>query len=307
MRPPELHIVVYHYVRDLPNTAFPKIKGMLTTDFRKQVSALADQFEMATLDSALAFLRGEYTPASDLCLLTFDDGLKEHYTEATALLAERGIQGLFFVITGCLEERRVAPVHMNHFLMASLGFDEYHKAFTERLNGEAVPVDRKVTAVTYPWDTPEVANFKYLFNFVLKPATRDTVVRQLFTDYLGNEADFAESLYLSWEEARQMQSAGMIIGGHSHDHHPLSRLSYAELERDLRTCRKLLDARLQAQAIWPFCYPYGKKDSFSEDTIGVLQQVDFGCSFTTEAGPNLPGSDLFMVSRVDCKCAPVTV
>jgi peptidoglycan/xylan/chitin deacetylase (PgdA/CDA1 family) len=305
MQTPQLHIVVYHYVRDLPHSAFPRIKGMLTTDFRKQVFELADQFEMATLESSLAFLRGDYQPSSDLCLLTFDDGLKEHFTEVTLLLADLGIQGLFFVITGCLEQHSVAPVHMNHFLMASLGFDEYQSAFTERLNGEAPRVERDAAAVAYPWDTPEVANFKYLFNFVLDPVHRDSVVRQLFTDYLGDEANFAGSLYLNWEEARQMQSAGMIIGGHSHAHHPLSRLSRVELERDLQTCRGLLDSRLEKQGLWPFCYPYGKKDSFSRETIRVLRQVGFGCSFTTEAGPNRPGSDLFLVGRVDCKCAPI--
>jgi len=52
-----LHVVMYHYVRDLPNTSFPRIKGMLISDFHQQLSALQNQYEMATLESALDFCK----------------------------------------------------------------------------------------------------------------------------------------------------------------------------------------------------------------------------------------------------------
>ncbi len=32
---PQLHIVMYHYVRDLPRTRFPRIKGMMLDEFRR--------------------------------------------------------------------------------------------------------------------------------------------------------------------------------------------------------------------------------------------------------------------------------
>src|SRR5580704_10319558 len=100
--PPELYIATYHYVRDLPNTRFPKIKGMLLDDFRRQTATLPDLFEMATVSSAFEFLTGRYQPRRNLCLMTFDDGLKEHYAEVTPILAENDIQGVFFLITSCL-------------------------------------------------------------------------------------------------------------------------------------------------------------------------------------------------------------
>ena len=66
--------------------------------------------------------------------MTFDDGLREHYADVTPILAEEQIQGLFFLITGCMEDGVVAPVHMNHFLMAHLGFEVYRRAF-EKMAG----------------------------------------------------------------------------------------------------------------------------------------------------------------------------
>jgi len=306
-----LHVVMYHYIRDLPMTRFPRIKGMLLDDFLRQVTVLQDRYEMATLESALDLMRGAYIPKRDLCLLTFDDGLKEHYREVTPILLERHIQGLFFPITSCLEESCLAPVHMNHFLMASLEFDQYQRAFLEKLeelapgNDDRNRVDPALAMRTYRWDKPEVAGFKYLFNFVLEGTLRDRVVSSLFEKHLGDEREFARSLYLNWEEARQMQSAGMLMGGHSHGHQPLAVLPEDELTSDLTACRRLLWSNLKPQTIWPFSYPYGKRNSFNQAVARQLDGLGFTCAFSTEPGMNAPGTARFALHRLDCKDAPM--
>jgi peptidoglycan/xylan/chitin deacetylase (PgdA/CDA1 family) len=302
-----LHVATYHYVRDLTRTRFPKIKGMLLGGFRKQVRALEDYFEMATLESAVAFLTGTYTPRRDMCLMTFDDGLREHYADVTPILAEHGMQGIFFLITSCLEEGIVAPVHMNHFLMAHLDFDVYRLALTETVRSMGfteqveLQTDPSVSQRTYPLDTGEVARFKYLFNFVLPAKTRDLAVRRLFQEHLGNEVSFNGELYLNWAEAREMQKAGMVLGGHSHQHRPLATLRYAELCADLTNNWDLIQKNLAPQELWPFSYPYGKSDSFNRYTVEVLRQLGYRFALCTELGNNLPGGDLFTVRRVDCK------
>ena len=308
--PAALHVVMYHYVRDLPNTPFPRLKGMLTNTFRQQLRALWEHYELATLETALAFMQGAYIPRRDLCLLTFDDGLKEHYTEVTPLLVEHGIQGVFFLITSCVQEQHVASVHMNHVLMATLDFAEYQQAFFQRLHtltsfsSAMLQINPQVAQRTYRWDTPEVAAFKYLFNFVLTADVRDQVVHSLFTDYIASEASFASSWYVSWDEARAMQDAGMVLGGHSHQHQPLATLSAADLAWDVRTCQQLVQANLHPQADWPFSYPYGKTDTFNAETITCLRALGVTCAFCTEVGSNAPGRDLFAIRRIDCKDAP---
>src|SRR5436190_22346657 len=61
-----LEVMMYHYVRDLPNSAFPRLKAMQVENFRAQVEWLRREYEMATLESALAFLRGKYQPKRSL-------------------------------------------------------------------------------------------------------------------------------------------------------------------------------------------------------------------------------------------------
>jgi peptidoglycan/xylan/chitin deacetylase (PgdA/CDA1 family) len=299
-----LTVVAYHYVRDLPATRFPRIKGLRLDAFRRQLAYVAERFEMATLESALAFLAGRYRAERDLCLLTFDDGLKEHYTDVTPLLADAGVSGCFFPATQCLEGR-VASVHKVHFLMAALDFDTYRRGFLDTLAAVAEvrpePIARDLVAGAYPWDTPEVGEIKYLANFVLPPAIRDRVVDRMFGEYLGDETAFASELYVDWDELRQMQDAGMVIGGHSHQHLPLPSLDDAALAADIARNATELQARLRPQPLWPFAYPYGRHDAAS---IAAVREHGFACGFTVEAGSNAVSHDRFRLRRFDTNQIP---
>lgn len=296
---------MYHYVRDLPTTRFPRIKGLLTDAFRHQVDSLRTTYEMATLESALAFWRGDYVPTRDLCLLTFDDGLQDHYTDVLPILAERSVQGLFFLITASCEERRVVSAHKNHFLTAALGLETYRAAFLRRLRevsaGVDVSVDLAQVRRTYRWDSEEAGAFKYLLNFRLSAAMRDQVLDRLFHDHLGDETQFAQQLYVSWEQARQMQRSGMLMGGHSHNHMALATLSPEAQRKDLETCATLLRRQLDGQTVWPFSYPYGKAETFNGGTVQALRDNGFVCAFGTVPGATQPGDDVYALRRVDTK------
>jgi peptidoglycan/xylan/chitin deacetylase (PgdA/CDA1 family) len=295
---------MYHYVRDVSRTPFPEIKAMGVDVFRDQLDWIASVADAAGLAEAIAFLKGEYTPGRDLFLLTFDDGLKEHYQTVTPILAERGIQGLFFLPTASAGEQVALPVHMSHFLMARLGLRGYREQFAAALRADGVETGdperyAAVAQQAYVLDTPEVAQFKYLVNFLLEESTRDRIVTGLFDRHIGDRRGFAQALYLSWDEARSMQDAGMVLGGHSHRHRPLSGPS-SEVSQDLELCRRLLQDRLHPQPLWPFSYPYGKRSSFTPEATRTLQRLGFHCAFTTESGDNGPGCGLFEIARTDC-------
>jgi peptidoglycan/xylan/chitin deacetylase (PgdA/CDA1 family) len=282
---------------------------MMLDDFRHQVAWFASHYEMATLETAIAFLSGTYRPANDLCIFTFDDGLKEHYTDVAPILSDYKIQGLFGVITSCVEDHIVAPVHMNHFLLAEMEFEAYRSAFMQRLQDTApgalasAHVDPKVAHTSYPLDAQEVATFKFLFNFTLDAVVRDNIVGALFEDYIGDQKHFARELYMNWDEIKQLQRAGMLVAGHTHWHRPLSTLTDEEMNTDLCISRSLLDQNLEPQELWPFSYPYGKKNSYSIEAMRMLEQLGYTCAFNTECGANIPGSPVFELHRIDCNGA----
>ncbi len=301
-----LVVVMYHYVRDLARSQFPRIRGMHSEDFRRQVAELGTRYEWATLESARAFLEGCYSPDRDLCLLTFDDGLKDHYSNVFPVLAEKSIQGLFFLPTCCIEQREVIDVHKNHFLMAALSFAEYSNALLSRLEeitqGALPEIDKSVARRTYRWDTDEVAHIKYRLNFSTPFQLRKQVLDELFQQFLGNQHAFADELYMNWDEARQLQDGGMLLGGHSHRHAPLASLDEASQQLDLDTCTRILRIRANEQPWWPFSYPYGKCDiAFSSFTEQLVEQLGYSCAFSTEVGANRVGQSQTRICRMDPK------
>ena len=298
-----LRVVMYHYIRDLPNTPFPQIQGLVTDAFRRQVEQLRTRYEMATLESAMAFWSGEYVPKRDLCLLTFDDGLKDHYSDALPILVESKIQGLFFIVTECVDSHTVSNVHKSHFLMAALGFTKYRQAFLDVLADLSpetdLSVDLPLAQRTYRWDIAAVASFKYLLNFLLSEELRESILDKLFREHLGDETSFARSLFLSWDQAKEMQAAGMVMGGHSHRHTALAAMTPEQQQTDLHTCASILKRRLNDQLSWPFSYPYGKSESFDQDTPRILQENGFACAFTSVSGGISPGDNVYTLRRID--------
>jgi peptidoglycan/xylan/chitin deacetylase (PgdA/CDA1 family) len=296
-----LLVVMYHYVRDFPRTPWPRIHGVHVDDFRRQLVTLGERYEWATAESAVAFLEGRYHPARPLCLLTFDDGLKEHYAIVTPILRDAGIQGVFLVHTSG-PDGQVAAVHKNHFLLAAVPFDRYRREFGERLAdrraGTRVHVDDQEVRRFYRWDTIDVARFKYLANFKVPAPIRDAILDELFDTHLGDERAFARALYVTWPEACDMQTAGMVIGGHSHRHVPLPALAPDDKRADLTRCATRLREQLRPQPLWPFSYPYGDVDS---PAIATLRELGFACAFTTAVGENDAGAELFRIRRIDPK------
>ena len=136
---------------------------------------------------------------------------------------------------------------------------------------------------------------------MLDCTVRDRILKDLFEETIGDVQSFKQDLYVKPEEVREMQAGGMVIGGHSHQHKPLSSLSDKELESDLTTCHKTLTQNLRDQPLWPFSYPYGKRNSFNSSTIRWLKHLGFACAFSIEVGSNTSGADAFAIHRLDCK------
>jgi peptidoglycan/xylan/chitin deacetylase (PgdA/CDA1 family) len=296
----------YRQIRDLSRPGL-NLNGTPVEEFRNQVQELRAQFEIASLEASVDFLTGEYRPRRDLCLLTFDDGMKDHLHSALPFLLEQRIRGVFFLITSCLEERTVAPAHMNELLIAEMGIHTYAELF--RTTVLAFRPDAMSHRSFDPggaaasWETPDPSPLPYPFQAPIDPEVRDAAVRELFRTHIGPEEEIAPLLYLSWDEARRMQRAGMCMGGQAHQHKFLSTLTPPELMADLECCRRLLARNLAAQPVLPFAYPGGQKESFHVRAVRKLQELGFGCAFCADSGNNRRGTDVFTIGRTECAAA----
>ena len=102
-------ILMYHYISEPPPGA-----NALRRDLSVSPQAFADQlayfrragYQSITLYDLVMHLRIGWPLPPKSILFTFDDGYKDHYTDALPLLREHGFTGTFFVITGFADEGR---------------------------------------------------------------------------------------------------------------------------------------------------------------------------------------------------------
>jgi peptidoglycan/xylan/chitin deacetylase (PgdA/CDA1 family) len=286
-----LTIVMYHYVRDLKQSRFPRIRGLQLRDFRGQLDYLQHRHTVVTMEEVIHAAGGspEDLPG-DAALLTFDDGLADHYTAVLPLLDERSWQGTFFVPSWPVLHHRVLDVHKVHFILAAAEdagqlvrellelLEEYRDQY-ELLSAEMY---WNQLAQANRFDPPEVIFFKRMLQCELPLPVREDIVDRLFRRHVSaDEAAFSNELYMSIDQLRIMQRLGMHIGAHGQTHCWLDRAGPDERQVEIRSSLELLahvGADIEA---WTISYPYGAHDASLRELvraagakIGVSTEVD---------------------------------
>lgn len=296
--------VMYHYVRDVAGTPFPGIKGVSVDGFRDQVRLVKETFLTPELEAVVDFVEGRWQPGRDICILTFDDGLREHHDTAAQILGEEGVTGAFFLPTAAIEDHEVLAVHMAHFLLASMETamlaDHVGTAAVEL--GIPLPEspDEGAVRAVYRWDDAETARLKFLLNHQLHADDSERVLAVVFERLLGPREAFARELYLTWDQASSMQAAGFAIGGHTDRHRVLSSMSPEDQVADLTRSTNLLKEHL-GEGARGFAYPYGKPATYTDDTIRALDGLGYSCAFNTVVDRPGPGVSRWEIPRIDTK------
>jgi peptidoglycan/xylan/chitin deacetylase (PgdA/CDA1 family) len=100
-------ILMYHYISEVPAGADALRRDLTVTpaQFAGHLDYLAGEgFTAVTLAHLASALRGEAVLPPKAVVLTFDDGYDDAFANAYPALAERGMTGVFFVVSGFMEQ-----------------------------------------------------------------------------------------------------------------------------------------------------------------------------------------------------------
>lgn len=113
---------MYHYVKESAK-GFPFFRYLSLKNFKKQLDFFEKNYGFVRFDE-FCLLKKEpdfFSHLKGKILLTFDDGLKEHFSLVFPELKRRGIFGIFFIPTLVLERKRALAVHTVHYLLGKMG------------------------------------------------------------------------------------------------------------------------------------------------------------------------------------------
>lgn len=307
----KLVVVSYHYVRDRYPANGQGIIGITPAQLGRQLELLGATGAafVAAGDVVRAVEGGAPLPGRSI-LITFDDGLREHYQQALPVLDRMGIPGLFFVNTHPVSCQTVSSVHQIHLLQAELGA----AVFLTRLGAAAAAIgitlpadlDARKIARQYPWDSYEAGRLKYLLNFGLGREESLALVARVFEEtFPGREGELSREFYLRREEIARLAGRGMI-GTHGWKHLPMGLMPApvgAELvERSIEDLERWTGRRPQTLS-----YPYGTPDACSPEIAAVARRAGVRVAFTTEIAANDETSLAvapYFLGRLDCNYVP---
>jgi peptidoglycan/xylan/chitin deacetylase (PgdA/CDA1 family) len=295
--------VMYHYVRDTAATPFPDIRALPPSLFEQQLDWLQAQYEVVTLPRLEAALAGRTPLPRNAAVLTFDDGLIDHYETVFPLLRARGLSGTFFLTEeACGETPRLLPVHKVQFLLAHLGASAFGEAVLAQC-GRRPPHGGGGVFGLDQWDDEDARAIKHLLTHELPFDEAERILAGLFAQHIGDVGTFARRLYLQPAMVREMAAGGMTFGYHTRSHRLLARLSAGEQEGELRGGVPWIRA-LTGQTSVPFCYPWGGPHTYTADTVRLLQAAGYSLAFNTVRRHLRIDDPWFELPRIDTRDLP---
>jgi hypothetical protein len=295
--PLELMVMMYHYVRDPGDEAEAGsgIPGMSVKAFESQLDDLSKQHTFVRWSDVRMALQENKPLPDSACLLTFDDGVRDHNINVFGILRGRGLSGLFFIMDGN-DRAGLVLAHKIHFLLAKVGVSGLRDAIWEKLNS---PQRERFTQTEnkYRSKYPPISQdgqidlLKAILQRDLSPEV-DTLLSDLFETHVGSEHETARNYYLNSEQIREMAAGGMHFGGHSRNHPWFDWIDAEARTSEIKASAEWLQ-QFEPQP-WAFAYPYG---GLSEDAPHLLNRHGFVAAFTTQTQLRHP--DPFYIGRLD--------
>jgi len=305
----KLDIVMYHYVRPISKSRYPKIKGLELEAFKKQLDFFLKEKKLVTTDDVINAVSNSTELPKDAVWLTFDDGYKDHYDYVAPILEKKGIDAAFFPVSDTYEFGHILDVNKIHYILASVDDD---KSLLTHLAAEMEVEGLSRSDFSYWWnsinksdryDSEEVIFFKRMLQRELPLELRQKILGRLFKKLVGRtEKEVSEELYMSKSDLVSMSDRGFHIGSHTTSHMWLNSQTIEEQEKEIKNSLYALGSIRNDVSNWIMCYPYG---AYNDTTLSILKKAGCALALTTIVGAaDLSSQNKFELKRWDTNDFP---
>ena len=288
---------MYHDIRDPQQSSHPRrleLRSFISTaQFKHQLKFITKNYRV------IEPRRLKENLQDGCAILTFDDGLKDHYLVAE-MLHEAKLKATFLIPTLAIRARKVIKVHKIQFILATISEKKVVENIFEAMDSDPYQRDAlwntfSVSSHPNNWWSKEMV---FVTNFLRRHEAGDAITDKLFIKFVTkDERDFCSDFYLTPEEVGHMGECGMTIGGHGYTSTDLANLN--DQEKEIK--ESLLYASRFSAPPLSFSYPQG---SYNDDTVSYVRKHNCELAYTTLSENITSNTDLLQIPRFD---APQTL
>lgn len=294
-------VLTYHRVlsdADLASTwSHPGIVVSRRT-FERHLQALRRTFTVITAAEFVSHIEGGRPFRGPACLITFDDGWRDTFTEAGPLLHRYGMPAVVFLPVQFIGSTEMFwQERLGRLLGLCLRRMRRDPALRSRL-AAVLPPDLMVALETAGDDDSQRcrAEMRALVNALKsQPGQDPRRVCASLDGLLGDDDSGSVDRFMDWDQVRAMAAERVAFGGHSVTHRIMTTLAGEELDREVQDCRDALRRELGVEPV-TFSYPNG---DFDERTAAAVARGGFRVAFSTRPGTASATDDRFSIRRVN--------
>jgi peptidoglycan/xylan/chitin deacetylase (PgdA/CDA1 family) len=275
-------IFYYHRVN---NDGDPFFNATAVDVFEAHMRYLARHYRVVSMAELSRHLERGDSPET-VVGVTFDDGYRDNYEYAFPILKRYNIPASIFLTTGSLDsgeplwfERLAEALKKTAQEFLDLEFD-IPRRYWLRSPAERLDANGKVFALLR----------------VLSDGDRRQRLAEILTR-LGEPVEWERrGKMLSWDQVRQMKTAGVDFGGHTVTHPFLSKLTPEQAAWEVSECKRRIEEEVQSEVEF-FAYPNGREEDFAPSNKEILRNAGYHAAVTTIWGMNYHSTDPMELRR----------
>jgi peptidoglycan/xylan/chitin deacetylase (PgdA/CDA1 family) len=278
----------YHYVRNTKeNDPFPRILGTSINDFHNHIKMLQNNYNFITPADAIRFSYDNFKIKTGRLgmLITFDDGLSDHFT-AAKILSEYDVKAIFFIPTCILQDNLPANPMIIHYAIAIFGLEKFLSEYRNALEDNGLNLKQYeisfIKGKDDPWVT--ISDIKSIFKYKFSHSDSRKILLHIYKKFLLEKyPDIMNMMHLTEDQIKKMLKMGHSIGVHTRSHISVaaSQLSPNDFQREIIEPKKFLENTFN-MPIQFFSYPYGSKKDCLSTTNLINRTKEYLLAFTVD-------------------------
>lgn len=293
----------YHYIKkEKKYDPFPRILGNSEMGFKKHLVMLQKNFQMISLQNIYDFYynNSKLNAKKFGMLITFDDGLSDHYN-AAKILHKFGIKGVFFIPTCIINERTPANPMIIHYGIAIFGLAKFLQEYRKALKLHKISILKFNITFDQNLDDPwkKIEEIKDVIKYRLDNRQSRKILLTIYKNLLLKKfPNIMNKIHLTSSQIEEMIDMGHSIGVHTHSHISVgaNKLNKIDFKNEMIEPKKILEEKFDVPII-SFSYPFGeRRDLFSTKKL-LRQTKKYKLAFTVEQIINLKQNKYFELGR----------
>jgi len=282
-----IHIVMYHYVRNIKKSKYPNLKGLEFSDFRKQITYLKKNFNLLSNNQFIEILNSRKIPKKKSILLTFDDGYRDHFEYVFPFLKKQDVSAVFYPPIMCVRNKAVLDVNKIHFILAKEEnrdkiLDLIFLYVKKILNKNPQQIGIEKINLLSRYDDKKTILIKRLLQHHLPLPYRKKIVDKIFKHIVNySEEEFSKILYMNKNNIQELYKNNFSIGSHGYNHYWWEKINKNEQEMEIKKSINYFKKIKVFDKNFSVCYPYG---SYNLQTLNLLKKYKIKFALTTRVG-----------------------